>query len=211
MPLPTHGMSKTPTYRCWSYMLSRCRNPNDTGYADYGGRGISVCDRWRYFENFYEDMGGRPDNHSLDRIDNNGPYSPDNCRWAIIEVQANNKRSSLFLTWNGQTKTAAQWARKLDIPRTTIVRRVRAGKTVEEILSKEFLESDIETAQLAARAKARAQTHCKHGHPLIGENLYIRPNGNRSCVECCRTRSLNYYYRERAAFQEQMGASSNAV
>jgi hypothetical protein len=87
-----HGMTGTPVYQAWQNMKDRCCNPKNPGYADYGGRGIKVCDRWLAFLNFYADMGDRPDGLSLDRIDPNGDYEPANCRWADNFVQQQNKR-----------------------------------------------------------------------------------------------------------------------
>lgn len=91
----THGMTKTPEYAAWMAMKMRCLNPRNAEFVRYGARGIAVCDRWiASFENFFEDIGPRPDGHSLDRIDNDGNYEPGNCRWATITEQGRNKRTA---------------------------------------------------------------------------------------------------------------------
>ncbi len=110
----THGMSNvTPEYRAWRHMQSRCENPKVWNYKKYGGRGISVCERWTCehgFENFFLDMGLRPSSeHSLDRINLNGDYLPENCRWATKVEQARNKSNTAWFTLRGETKCLKEW------------------------------------------------------------------------------------------------------
>ena len=109
--------AKHPLYHTWYAMVARCQNPRAQSYHNYGGRGITVCDRWlESFENFYADMGDRPSKqHTLDRIDNDGPYSPENCRWATWEEQANNRRNNVWIEFQGERLSAAQWSRRLGV------------------------------------------------------------------------------------------------
>jgi len=133
----THGLSsKVPEYSVWADMRSRCTNTNRKCYADYGARGIKVCERWDSFENFYSDMGKRPTSkHSIERDDVNGDYEPSNCRWATQVEQANNKTNSVYYTYKGTTKTFANWMRILSISRTHFGRMIKR-MTFEEIVEK---------------------------------------------------------------------------
>jgi hypothetical protein len=135
--ITTHGLSKSPEFKTWTAMKARCYTKSNIGYPYYGGRGITVCDRWLHsFETFLADMGKKPDpDYSLDRIDSNGNYNPDNCRWAVRETQDNNRRSNHPLTFRGKTQTITQWAKEVGIPKTTILNRLNWGWPVEDALS----------------------------------------------------------------------------
>ena len=130
----THGKSKTSEYRIWLKMIDRCYNPNNIGYADYGGRGIHVCDRWlepngRGFINFLSDIGERPSlDLSVDRHPNrNGNYEPGNVRWATDIEQANNKSNNRWLVVNGERDTLANWSRRMGMCVATIKNRLKRG------------------------------------------------------------------------------------
>ncbi len=132
----THGMTHHPLARTYRGMMERCYNPKYHNYHLYGGRGITVCDRWREsIANFVADMGERPAGYSLDRINNDGPYSPENCRWATIAEQANNKRGTRYLTYDGRTLTVTQWSEITGISRDTIYKRTKDGWDAERILT----------------------------------------------------------------------------
>jgi len=135
MPAKTHGMGKTNICKLWMNMRYRCHSPKHKLYKNYGARGIYVCERWQNFINFYADMGDRPDGYVLDRIDNDGPYSPENCRWATMKESGNNRRSCRYLTMNGETKSVTQWCDHLNIPRTRVYARVKLGWSYEEALT----------------------------------------------------------------------------
>jgi hypothetical protein len=132
----THGQSKTPEYRVWKGMIGRCENPARDFYRRYGGRGISVCDRWRQsFQAFLSDMGQRPGaRYSIERIDNDGPYAPENCRWATSEEQGQNTQRARRLTFNGETLSISGWARRLRMSTATIRRRLAAKLPLPEVL-----------------------------------------------------------------------------
>lgn len=133
----THGMSNTSEYAIWDSMIARCHNEKSKDYCNYGARGISVCDRWKNsFENFYADMGPRPARMSIDRVDNEIGYSPENCRWATALVQTRNQRSNVNITFNGKTQCLTAWADEIGINPITLQSRLSRGNwTVEDALS----------------------------------------------------------------------------
>jgi hypothetical protein len=131
----THGMSGTPTYETWASMISRCTNQNSNRYHTHGGRGIKVCSRWLSFENFFADMGTKPENLSLDRIDNNGDYEPSNCRWATSSEQAVNRRSTRMFDYGGESLCLKSLAQKVGIKRLTLTKRLKCGWPLSKALS----------------------------------------------------------------------------
>ena len=131
----THGRdSKDRTYRIWSAMRSRCMTKSNKCYAGYGGRGITVCDRWSSFESFFEDMGEAPDGLSIDRINNELGYSPDNCRWATQKEQTRNTRQNVWIEYNGETKVLTDWAAFAGVTHLTLYKRLKRGWSVGEAI-----------------------------------------------------------------------------
>lgn len=127
------GVSTDPamirTYASWRSMLGRCYHQGNASYKRYGGMGVTVCQRWRKFENFLADMGPRPGpEYSIDRIDNTKGYAPSNCRWATRKEQARNRTSSVFATYNGVTRNATEWAAMYGISVSSMCKRLKLGK-----------------------------------------------------------------------------------
>lgn len=119
----THGLRKSAEYSVWQNMITRCTNSNTNCFYRYGGRGITVCDEWREFEKFYSDMGDRPNGMTLERIDNNGQYSKENCRWATLSEQARNTRRTQLVEHNGKKQCLKDWANDVGIAYNTLRKR----------------------------------------------------------------------------------------
>ena len=134
----THGQSsKTRTYSIWKDMRKRCLNHASKNYKNYGGRGISVCQRWSSFENFFEDMGHAPEAMTLDRINNDGNYEPSNCRWATKKTQMNNMRSNVKLLHNGAWLTIKQLSEAVDVSYHKLYQRLfRLGWPLNKAITK---------------------------------------------------------------------------
>lgn len=132
---PMHGRT-SPTYYSWAGLIQRCTNPKSECWADYGGRGIKVCERWRDFRNFLADMGEKPrGRYSIDRIDNSRGYEPDNCQWATDQEQARNSRHNRMLTFRGQAKCVAEWSDMTGIPAQVIYTRLFQGWDTRKVLT----------------------------------------------------------------------------
>lgn len=177
----THGHAavgaKSSTYRSWEAMRRRCLDSDAVDYARYGGRGIKVCERWKCsFEHFLADLGERPGGTTLDRIDNGGDYTPENCRWADVKTQGRNQRTNVLLTWNGETLSAPEWAERTGIPVAAIRHRRRAGWSVERTL-------------LEPVNPQRTRAKCVNGHPFDEANTRLSKRGDRThraCRQCQR-------------------------
>lgn len=132
----SHGLSRTREYRVWIDMIRRCENPKNKSYANYGGRGITVCERWRLFEHFIADMGSRPSSkHQIDRKNNDLGYEPNNCQWATTKQQARNKRKTIFVILNGEQLSLADACDRTGVKYSTAQGRHYLGMTDAEILA----------------------------------------------------------------------------
>jgi len=141
----THGQSRrrtgqTRAYQTWRSMLKRCLSPNDKQYKNYGGRGISICEEWKVFQNFFADMGHPPTGMSLDRRDNNSHYRKDNCRWATPKEQANNRRASIrhrisYIEINGEKRAIREVEKSLGLSQGALWHRLKSGWSIEKSCS----------------------------------------------------------------------------
>jgi hypothetical protein len=157
----THGLAKrgkeSRTYTIWKHFRQRCTNPNDKAYSHYGGRGISVCPEWNCYKTFLADMGECPEGLEIDRIDNNGNYEPDNCRWASRYTQVNNRRNCRTFEHQGKTLTAKQWAVEMGVSYGTLIDRLNRGWSISKALEKES------PAKLSHKEKATILTLWEKG------------------------------------------------
>lgn len=187
--------TKQSAYVTWCGMKQRCNDEGHVRYSYYGGRGIKVCERWQNsFSAFFEDMGPRPFKMSIERIDTNGNYEPSNCRWATRKEQARNTRRKRVLTIDGVEYHLSELAEKYGIDVRTLDKRLQAGWPHDKAFSKElqYDTSSLPAAVAANAAKKRAQTHCKRGHELSGDNLYLY-QGRRHCRACRRGWERGHY------------------
>lgn len=133
-----HGCTKTRLFKIWCSMHERCERKSHMHYEDYGGRGISVCDKWNEFVAFkaWAESNGYKDNLTIDRKDVDGNYCPENCRWVTMKIQQNNKRSNRYIEFDGETHTISEWSEITGIGKTTIKERLNMGWPIKDVLTK---------------------------------------------------------------------------
>lgn len=185
-----------PLYDTWRNMRQRCNNPKATQYADYGGRGIGVCARWDSFTVFLADVGERPPGHTLDRIDNDRDYGPDNCRWATRSEQQRNRRHNHFVIIDGQRYKTVDLAAIAGRSVQGIKERVKLGLSYAEVVDPaRRISPNFADAQQAAWEKGRSRTHCQKGHEYTPDTTVRRSNGTRGCRVCDRERAARHWRR----------------
>lgn len=180
-----------PYYQVWRSMIERCRNPRFHQWMDYGGRGIKVCARWQSYKAWAADMGERPTGYVLDRINNDGDYSPENCQWASRKQSQRNRRVTKWVRIEGRDYRAADLAEASGLKSDTIVARAVAGLPYSAVISPERrVNTDgLAIGGAANGARQSAKTHCKNGHPFNEENTYTyvyRGSRRRQCRACRR-------------------------
>lgn len=202
-----HGHARqgniSPEWRAWSSMRSRCLLETHPAYDRYGGRGIRVCERWESFEAFLEDMGPRPSaDHSLDRKDNDGDYTPENCRWATRKQQTRNRRDNRLLTIEGVTKPAATWAEDVGLNYSILKDRIRSGWEPKRAVFTPRRENDnlrigqqfeswtiIGPAPRDIRGKKRYRVRCICGNESETQGYDLRKGKTTQCRSCSLRKS----------------------
>jgi len=176
-----------PLYGVWARMRGRCSKPGYQQWKDYGGRGIKVCPEWETsFAQFVADMGPRPEGYSIDRIDNDGDYTPANCRWATRKTQQRNRRGAIYLTIEGTSYLLAELVERSGHKPDTITKRAKLGLTLAEVLDrkKRVFTAGLALGGRASGAKKQALRKCKNGHFFTEENTLITKEGWRNCRRC---------------------------
>lgn len=190
-----------PLYVVWIGLRHRCNSPNHPAYYAYGARGITVCERWNSsFQAFLEDMEPRPPGHSIERIDNDGPYSPENCRWATRKEQQRNRRNAVYVMIEGIKYRAIDLSERYGLKTDTIVARAAKGMTFADVITQ---EKHVFTEGLALGGKIsgdkRLARGCiSNGHAFKPENMIRHQGGWRTCGICMKIEKRNVAKRRRA-------------
>jgi hypothetical protein len=178
-----------PLYQIWQGMKARCLNPKNLHYGSYGGRGIKICDTWiNNFNQFVTDMGSRPQGYSIDRIDNNGNYTPNNCKWSTKKEQQRNRRVTQKIIIEGIEYLVCDIAEKYGFKYDTIANRAKIVTTFDELVDKKkkVYKDGLALGGKASGAKKQALTHCHAGHEFTEKNTRLTKQGWRRCRECHR-------------------------
>jgi hypothetical protein len=187
-----------PLYTVWQSMKRRCDSPNNRSYHRYGGRGITVCERWLHdFHAFVDDMGKRPNGTSIERIDNDKGYSPENCRWATRSEQQLNRECCIKVVIEGVEYLATELSKLSGLKTDTIVNRAKQGFSYNAVIAAKHLRNvdGFAIGSEASSEKRKAKTHCKRGHEFNETNLAISATGARKCKAChaMRERARNAF------------------
>ena|GEM_PF-1982912 len=198
MPLTTNH----PYYSVWAGMKARCHNPKFRQYHRYGGRGITVCKDWLLpfgigFANFVTDMGYRPVKYTIERIDNDKGYYPDNCKWASRQEQSRNKSDTRIVIADGITYKACELAQISGLKTDTIIERGEHGLTYQELIDpkKRIFKEGLLFGGKANGVRQKSKTHCPKGHEYTASNTSISKQGWRRCKTCRRKRPDGTLYR----------------
>jgi len=191
-----HGLSHTKEYHVWVAMRTRCNNPESKTYENYGGRGISVCARWdKSFGSFYADMGICPDGYQIDRMDNNGDYHPENCKWVSKAENSRNKRNNVYVEIDGVKKVVTDWAKQYGVGVSTFRNRINLlGWTKEDAITKPIWKGFSE--------------YCNNGHLLSEVGFIVSKKGKKRCKQCQREYDKKRKRKKSNVIEEQMDGSS---
>lgn len=198
-----HGKSRSRCYSIWCGIVQRCENPKSRFFCHYGGRGITLAPEWRTFSAFHADMGDPPDGYTIERRNNDGPYSTSNCIWASRRTQQNNRRCNRSFTSDGVTHTVAEWSRLTGVHHNTITRRIDMGWPASAVLSPEH-KMDLSGLSRGGKAngeRLKALTHCKRGHLFDEANTHW--NGKQRVCRLCRRDAARDYRATRRSIQMQ--------
>jgi hypothetical protein len=198
------GKMKHPLYFVWRSMIDRCKNKNNPAFHRYGGRGISMCDRWKDFHAFVEDMGERPDGFTLERENNNGNYEPSNCKWASRKEQQLNRSNTSFVEIEGVRHRVWDLAQQCGLKPDTVLARAKNGLTLQEVLSpaRKVYTEGLRLGGIANGERNKAKTHCKFGHEYTPANTAPNGKNGRKCRRCHADRQLRRTAAKRQASLE---------
>lgn len=190
--------NRHPLYSCWHSMINRCEQPKTKQFDSYGGRGITVCNRWSIrggegFRNFVSDMGERPEGYTLDRINNDLGYSPENCKWSSRSEQQLNRRNTKFVVIDGKQYKSAELAKTIGVKPDTIIERANQGLSLGEVLNKQkrVYKEGLALGGKANGARQKAKTHCPKGHEYNEANTSLSKEGYRRCKKCHAIKEAN--------------------